>query len=337
MPQRPLAPWFLAAALASCTASPDPLANSADSTITDSAVTAEAALADTTAPETADATAKLPPSKWLESLDACWTDLSCKRAFVLSHGGDWTIGEGRPYDSKAAFQRALDLGADGIKTDFLVTKDNVAVVAHSSPIEFWESKECEGQKIEEMTAAQVTACHLFDLPEDLTPTQTYQRVDDVIEWARGKTTLMLTVKDSSAFAPAIALILAKKAEQFVHIETHFGNLALIQTLPNWAKVRYTVQIGSLSEVQAVAKLPPVLFCEMNPSYPELDAAGLQQWIAGHVHAAGMRAFVSSQKLPSVDQHKALWAAGFDVIMSYNLANAIQARTETNAARGVSPP
>ena len=336
MPRLSLAPWLLAAALAACTAAPDKPANSADSTATDSA-DSTSTTADTTAAETSQDTGKLPPAKWLESLDACWTDLGCKRAFVISHGGDWTIGEGRPYDSKAAFQRALDLGADGIKTDFLVTKDNVAIVAHSSPIEFWESKECEGQKIEEMTAAQVTACHLFDLPEDLTPTQTYQRVDDVIEWARGKTTLMLTVKDPTAFAPAIALILAKKAEQFVHIETHFGDLALIQTLPNWAKVRYTVQIGNLSEIDALAKLPPVLFCEMNPSYPELDAAGLQQLITAKVHAAGMRAFVSSQKLPSVEQHKALWAAGFDVIMSYNLANAMQARTETNAARGVSPP
>lgn len=285
----------------------------------------------------ADAATSTAAPTWRETFGACWTDMSCKRAFTISHGGDWATGEGRPYDSKVAFQRAMDAGADGIKTDFLVTKDGVAVVAHSSPIEFWESSECQGKKIEEMTAAEVTACHLFDLPEE-NQNQTYQRVDDVIEWARGKLTLMLTVKDSSTFPAAIALILAHKAEGYVHIETHFGDLALIKTLPNWDKVRYTVQIDDqLADIDTLAQTPPVLFCEMNPSIDGVDADALATLIATKVHGAGMRAFVSSQKLPSVEQHKALWNAGFDVIMTYNLANAIEARTAVNTARGISPP
>ena len=69
------------------------------------------------------------------------------------------------------------------------------------------------------------------------------------------------------------------------------------------------------------------------------AEALGDVLSGHfqVHAAGMRAFVSSQKLPSVEQHKGLWDAGFDVVMTYNLANAMEARTAVNAARGISPP
>ncbi|MBI5610278.1 MAG: hypothetical protein HY902_15480 [Deltaproteobacteria bacterium] len=300
------------------------------------ASTSDVAAADTSTADTAksDAADTLAGPTWLDSLNVCWTDMGCPRAFVISHGGDWTLGKGRPYDSKAAFERAFQLGADGIKTDFLVTKDKVAVVAHSSPILAWESAVCQGKKIEEMTADEVTACPLFDSP---TTTQTYQRVDEVIEWARGKGTLMLTVKNSAEFGSAIELILARKAQDFVHIETHMGDLALIKKLPNWDKVRYTVQVGSLQEVEALLGEKPVLFCEMDPSYPELDAAGLGQLIATKVHPAGMRAFVSSQKLPSVEQHKALWNGGFDVIMTYNLAAAMEARKAVNEARGITPP
>lgn len=299
------------------------------------AAAADAAPTDTASADTASAdTATAAGPTWLDSLNVCWTDMGCPRAFVISHGGDWTVGQGRPYDSKAAFERAFQLGADGIKTDFLVTKDKVAVVAHSSPILAWESAACQGKKIEEMTVDEVTACPLFDSP---TTTQTYQRVADVIEWARGKGTLMLTVKNSAEFGSAIDLILAHKAQDFVHIETHMGDLPIIKKAANWDKVRYTVQVGSLQEVEALLGEKPVLFCEMDPSYPELDAAGMAQLIQTKLHPAGMRAFVSSQKLPSVDQHKALWNSGFDVIMTYNLAAAMEARKAVNQARGLTSP
>ena len=41
-----------------------------------------------------------------------------------------------------------------------MTKDNHGVITHSSPIEFWESLACVGQKIEDMTLAQVTSCQM---------------------------------------------------------------------------------------------------------------------------------------------------------------------------------
>ena len=50
---------------------------------------------------------------WRDTLDLCWTDLACPRAFVISHGGDWTVDD-YPYDSENAFHRAQEKGADGI-------------------------------------------------------------------------------------------------------------------------------------------------------------------------------------------------------------------------------
>ena len=47
--------------------------------------------------------------------------------------------------------------------------------------------------------------------------------------------------------------------------------------------------------------------------------------------------MSSIHLPTVAQHRALWDQGFDVIMTYALDAAIEARTAVNAERGIDPP
>ena len=63
----------------------------------------------------------------------CWTERSCNRALTVSHGGDWDLQF--PYDSLPAFQRAAQMGADAVKGDFRVAKDNIGMVMHSSPVE----------------------------------------------------------------------------------------------------------------------------------------------------------------------------------------------------------
>jgi glycerophosphoryl diester phosphodiesterase len=95
-----------------------------------------------------------------------------------------------PYDSRSAFVHAVQRGTDGIKGDLRVTKDNVAVVTHSSPITFFESPECAGMLVEQMTADEVTCCHLIG-----STTQTFQRVSDLVTWARGRSVVMLDVKN----------------------------------------------------------------------------------------------------------------------------------------------
>ncbi len=69
-------------------------------------------------------------------------------------------------------------GADCVKGDFRVAQDNVGVVAHSSPILFYESPECKGKLIENMTSTQVTQCHLT------VTSQTYITVPHLLDWAQ---------------------------------------------------------------------------------------------------------------------------------------------------------
>lgn len=272
---------------------------------------------------------------WRDSLSVCWTDLSCKRAFVISHGGDWTADD-FPYDSEAAFHRAADKGADRIKTDVHVTKDNIAVVAHSSPILFYESMDCADKKIEEMTADEVTKCHLF--PSDIA---TFQRLDTVLKWARGKVVIMLTVKESKDFARAIQTVIENNALDYVLLETGMGDLQqAIPQAPNWQKAWYNASVDSAEDITLLTqtlKSPRVAFCEISVKFQEAHNDQMAALLKDKVHAGGMRGFVSTIHLNNAVQHKAMWDMGFDVIMTYNLDNALVARKQINAARGMAEP
>lgn len=74
---------------------------------------------------------------WRTSLNgpgSCWTEgPSCNRVMTTVHGGDWGLNE-YPYDSLPAFESAWIKGADSVKGDFRVSKDNIGMVMHSSPV-----------------------------------------------------------------------------------------------------------------------------------------------------------------------------------------------------------
>jgi formylglycine-generating enzyme required for sulfatase activity/endonuclease/exonuclease/phosphatase family metal-dependent hydrolase/glycerophosphoryl diester phosphodiesterase len=272
---------------------------------------------------------------WQVSLANCWADPSCQRALVMSHGGDWDAY--LPYDSHGAFVRAYEKGSDAIKTDVLVTKDNIPVVAHSSPIMPWESPECAGQKIEEMTADEVTACHLA-----MSETETYQRLDDVIEWAKDKVILMLTVKSNEAFQRAIQAILEHNAQDRIFVEVYLDTfLSVIPSVPDHDKVRYNVQIDSFDDITTLVdtiKDPTVILCETDSAtLPDADIAKMSDAIANRLHPAGIGAFIDARRYVSVEAQAGLFQEGFDVVMTYSLDNAITARIQVNKTRDITPP
>jgi len=269
------------------------------------------------------------------SLEVCWKDPSCTRALVVSHGGDWDLGT--PYGSRGAFDRAVQNGADGIKTDLRMTQDGVAVVAHSSPIEVYESLDCAGRKIEEMTGAQVAGCHIFP-----STSETFQRVSDVLTWARGKVVIMLTVKEARDFPAAIALVNSAGAGNYVYYEVNVSEMqGIVLTAPNWDKLNYMVNLGSPADADLMldtVKNPRVFMYELDPDYPGGNDATTASQFASRIHLAGKRPFAASDtKNATVDNHLARFNEGFDTVMSYDLKNGVIARTQANQSRGVSPP
>jgi len=260
----------------------------------------------------------------------CWTDASCKRVLTIAHGGDWSLA-GNPYDSNAAITAAFVNGADGIKIDARLTKDNVVVVAHSSPLEAFESLDCYNRKIEEMTAAEVTKCHR--LPSQ---TETFQRLDDVLGYARGKFVVQVCVKLQAETAAIAAAVLAAGAQDFAFLEISTSDLqTLVPPIPNGNKLWYLINVGNnVSEVDTLLdtiKNPRAFMYEFEPTTP------VASLVTTRLHPAGIRSFTYDKNASATPAIKALFDASFDVVSTNATATAVQARVQVNTARSISPP
>lgn len=266
------------------------------------------------------------------SLAHCWTDATCMRAMLVSHGGDWDVKA--PYDSHTALVRAVQRGSDGIKGDFRVTADNIGVITHSSPIEVFESTDCAGQLIEQMTAAQVTACHMLG-----SKTEMFQRVDSLLQWARGRTVVMLDVKRAQDLPRAIEVGVENGAQDTLFLEVHQSDyFQYVVGAPGWEQLHYLVWLDSPESASMVIadQHPAQAFMyEMMPTYANYDAAAMKTFITGTLHPAGVRAFTATDTNdPTVANHQMLFDEGIDVVMTYDLTNGLQVRDAVNAARGL---
>jgi hypothetical protein len=191
--------------------------------------------------------------------------------------------------------------------------------------------DCVNETIETMTAAQVTACHRFP-----STTETFQRLDDVLAYLRGKMVAQLTVKRSVDYARVIADVNAAGANDFVFMEISPSDLeTLIPTLPGSGSVYYLINLGTdPTQIASLLALqdPRAFMFEFDPSV-QLGAAAVAQ-----LHGANVHAFTyDSAALASVAELQGLYDAGFDVVSSNRGANGVQARIAVNQSRGISPP
>jgi len=296
----------------------------------DTALDAPTTPADLSAP--ADTVSSPDAGSYRSSLAVCWTDATCKRVMAVAHGGAWDLAQ-KPYDSNAAIAAAYAIGVEGVKIDVRVTKDNVPVIAHSSPIEIYESLDCYNKKIEDMTATQVVKCHRFP-----SLTETFQRLDDVLNYLRNKMVTQLCVKRSVDYARTIAEIQLQKAEDFAFIELgSTGDLQnIVPTLPGASSAWFMVNVASnVTEVDTILntiKNPRAFMVEFDPNIAVATITST------NLHPANVRSFTYDSSLTaSVAQIKALFDGGFDVVSAQTAGNAVKARILVNQARGISPP
>ncbi len=266
------------------------------------------------------------------SLSVCWTDASCPRVMAIGHGGLWNLSNA-PYDSNAAISAAYAAGMDGVKIDVRVTADNVPVIAHSSPIQLYESVDCYNQSIEKMTAAEVTACHRFP-----STTETFQRLDDVLTYLRGKMVTQLCVKLATDYGRTIQELISDTATDFAFIElASTSDLQnIIPTLTGSDSVWYLTNVGTtvtdVDTILGTIKNPRAFMIEFDPSVQ------LGNLVTAKLHPAGVRAFAyDNSATASVAELQGLFTEGFDVVSAQTGANDVQARIAVNTARGVSPP
>jgi hypothetical protein len=211
----------------------------------------------------------------------------------------------------------------------------VPVVAHSSPIQIYESLICgiQGLVIEDSTAAQVTAC--LRAPST---TEHFQRVDDVLNYIRGKMVVQLCVKRSQDYQRTIDLIHTLGAEDFAFIE--LGSAAELQTIiPTltgastvWYLVNVASNVADVATLINVINNPRAFMYEFDPG---VDVSSLTP---NTLHPAGIRSFTyDSAAAPSVATLQGHFESGYDVVSAQSGPNNVQARKNVNTARGISPP
>ena len=165
---------------------------------------------------------------------------------TISHGGDWNASF--PYDSQPAFEKASEVGADCVKGDFRVSKDNIGMVMHSSPILAYESFDCVQRKVEEHTAAQNSACHM------VYTNYTFTTVPDVLKWASNKINFMFCVKESTDIPRAISTLIENKATHRAFLEIGVGNMlaTVAANVDGWKDVYYIIEISTVDEFNRYA-------------------------------------------------------------------------------------
>ena len=143
-----------------------------------------------------------------------------------------------------------------MKGDFRVTKDNVGVVCHSSPIQAYESPLCVGRRIENMTAAQVQRC-----PMTVT-NRTFITVPTLLQWASGNQNVMLCVKDTSAagIARAISTLVDEKATHRAFLEIRVAELLEhvgAAKPPGWEQVLFFGLLVLLLLTASLSRIRPI--------------------------------------------------------------------------------
>jgi glycerophosphoryl diester phosphodiesterase len=176
------------------------------------------------------------------ALDSCWTSVDSRSALIVSHGGAWDLAN--PYDSMGAYKRAFDLGSDAVKGDYRVSKDGFGMVVHSSPFQWYESLNCRGDRVEQMSAFEVS--HKCDM---YFTSWKFLNVSDLLAYTNNKMMTMFDVKNSPADLPhAMNTLLSHGAENRTFLEVSPQDILSIVHLPHFRSISFLVCFGFLSMV-----------------------------------------------------------------------------------------
>jgi hydrogenase maturation factor len=103
---------------------------------------------------------------------------------------------------------------------------------HSSPIEAYESVNCYGKYVEQMTADECTQCKME--ATDFT----FTTASNLLSWAEDKINVMFCVKETRDIARAIEVLIENNATHRAFLELGLSNLVNVEknNVANWEKV-----------------------------------------------------------------------------------------------------
>lgn len=118
------------------------------------------------------------------------------------------------------------------------------MVMHSSPIEFYESINCRGKLVEQMTSDECAKCQM-----EITK-NTFVKVPDLLAWAENKVNVMFCVKESTDIPRAITSLVEYNAAHRAFLEVHTDDYLQLEAnaTPSWDQVYYVVEMRSHDEL-----------------------------------------------------------------------------------------
>lgn len=122
--------------------------------------------------------------------------------YVVCHRG---AHEDRPENTLAAYQRAIDLGADYVEIDLRTTKDGQIVSVHNSNVDSY-TKDAKG-KVADFTLAELKA---LDIGSRVDPKWKNERIptfDEILTLCKGKIGIYLDLKSAD---PALLISMIQK-------------------------------------------------------------------------------------------------------------------------------
>jgi glycerophosphoryl diester phosphodiesterase len=151
------------------------------------------------------------------SADADETKKYASYPVAAKHGGVYVVAhrgahKGIPENTLAAYQKAIDLGADFVEIDLRTTKDGQFVSVHNRTIDAYLTDGTTG-KVRDFTLTQIKA---FDIGSRVGPEWKAERVptfDEILTLCKGQIGIYLDLKD----APIAAV--AKKLQEH-NMERH---------------------------------------------------------------------------------------------------------------------
>jgi hypothetical protein len=250
------------------------------------------------------------------------------------------------------------------------------MVMHSSPVEVWESFDCFGKKVEEQTADENAACHMLNTSYTFQKVPDMLKwADDKINFMfcvkessdipRAISTVIennathrafleigvsemldLVEQDTEGWQEVYYIIEMGGVDSFNRCSTWRGCLLFSRYYAWWlfcaavmtvSLTNYVLTFHSMMNAPAEVLQRTFLF-EFG-DWASWDPATLNACLAA-AKAAGVRTVGVSRDSgvgATVRNHLQIYQAGFDVVYTYNVENAVTARRITNIQRGVVPP
>lgn len=244
------------------------------------------------------------PASNNQTLDDCIRNPACGRRLAVGHRGTivWA-----PENTIAAFDAALQMGADAVEMDVRRTRDDVLILMHDATLD--RTTDCSGQ-VAQKTWAELQQCAVQAVLPGI-PTEKIPTFRDALVWLKGRTVIDVDVKDPTLLVDVASAIEAEGMQNQVMVLTKTIQAANALSDRGIAVLALANNANAVSAALALQKKPVAV---------EVDIKLLAS-VSNQIHKAGLRVFVDALEgcdLVGVTCYRRVVRSGADLIQTDRL-------------------